>query len=286
MSEVQAGRVRVRHPRRSLVSPSCEGTWYPGSIEEGICPSPRGLPVDRPVLPGGILPVNLCADRSRISRLPLPDQFLEGVLCEARTGDPAGHIRDEAIQYALRVTFEARMEMETATDEECTRIIRDRVWPVFEQVCLAPDGYGVAGSASFSGTAKGTALPFTPRGTVARQDETVQSPQQPSSAFTGRALTGESNSLSGDGGIPLPTGSSRCNSAIRRPTAIRGPGSGSGHVPREGASGSRGPLVRDISHYGFHDGCLHPEQGPAGYPGIIPRPGRRSTARYPPGRSE
>ena len=92
------------------------------------------------------LGVNLCADRSRISRLPLPDQFLEGVLCETRTGDPAVHIRDEAIQYALRVTFEARMEMETATDEECTRIIRDRVWPVFGQVCLAPDGYGVAGS--------------------------------------------------------------------------------------------------------------------------------------------
>ena len=182
--------------------------------------------------------VNLCADRSRISRLPLPDQFLEGVLCEARTGDPAVHIRDEAIQYALRMTFEARMEMETATDEECTRIIRDRVWPVFGQVCLAPDGYGVAGSASSSGTAKGTALPFSPRGTVARQDETVQSPQQPSSAFTGRALTGESNSRSGDGGIPLPTGSSRATMQSGDQSSDPGvPGSGSGHVPREGSPG-------------------------------------------------
>jgi len=151
-------------------------------------------------------PVNLCADRSRISRLPLPDQFLEGALCEARTGAPAASIRDEAIQYVLKETSEARMEIPTATDEECTRILRDRVWPVFREVCLATSGFGVAGPSSFTGTGKGRDIPFSPRGSTTRENTSLQSHQQPSAAFTGRVLTGEGGSLSEDGGLPVPTG--------------------------------------------------------------------------------
>ena len=184
---------------------------------------------------------NLCADRSRISRLPLPDQFLEGVLYEARTGDPAVHIRDEAIQYVLRVTFEARMEMETATDEKCVRIIRERVWPVFEQVCLVQDGYGAVGSVSPAGTGAGKALPFTPRGTIAREDDSVQSPQSALIGFhRAGAHRGERQPVRGWRASP-PCRVSRRTSAIRQPEQrpSRGPGQRERSCPGRRLSGGR-----------------------------------------------
>jgi hypothetical protein len=186
-------------------------------------------------------PVSLCADRSRISRLPLPDQFLEGALYEARTGAPAVHIRDEALLYALGVTYEARMEIQTATDEESARILRDRVWPVFRQVCLAPSVYGMAGPASPAGIGKGKGVPFSPRGTIARQDDSVQSPQLPSSDFTGRVITGEGDRVTGDGGLPVPLGSPGAPVQPREQSGNRPrvPGSSDAPVPGHGAEGPR-----------------------------------------------
>jgi hypothetical protein len=194
--------------------------------------------------------VNRCSDRPRISRLPLPDQFLEAVYYEARTGDPAVHIRDEAVTFALTITSDARKELETATDEACTRIMRDRIWPVFEQVCLVAHGDGVAGSATSIGTGKGKDLGFTPRGTVARQDASVQSPVQPSTPFTGRAITGDGDSLSEDGGISVPTGSpgATVQAGDHRGSRPRVPGSGGGHAPSPGkGSPGEGALSAGIS---------------------------------------
>ncbi len=186
-------------------------------------------------------PVNLTAARSRISRLPLPDQFLEGALYEARTGSPAAHIRDEAILYALKVMHEARMEIQTATDEECIRILRDRVWPQFREICLATSGYGVAGPVSFAGTGKGRDIPFSPRGSTARENTSVQSPQLPSSDFSGRVLTGEGGSLSEDGGLPVPTGAAGAPVQPREQGGNhpRIDGSGDGSVPGHGPGGPR-----------------------------------------------
>lgn len=194
--------------------------------------------------------VNRCADRSRISRLPLPDQFLEAVCYEARTGEPAVHIRDQAVRYALDVTSDARKEMVTATDEECTLIVTEKIWPVFEQVCLCAHGHGVTGTVLAAETGKGKELAFTPRGTVMREDASAQSPVQPSAPLTGRTITGTGDNLFEDGGVSIPQGSAgtRVQADDSRGNRSRVPGSGGGHAPSPG-QGTPGPgaLMSGIS---------------------------------------
>ena len=162
--------------------------------------------------------------------------------------------------YALTLTSDARKGLETATDEECIGIMRDRIWPVFEQVCLVAHGHGVAGSASLAGTGKGRELAFTPRGTVTRQDVSVQSPVQPSAPFTGRAITGEGDSLSEDGGISVPTGSPGAAVQAGDPRTNRPPvpGSGGGQAPSPGSgSPGAGPLSSGLAATadGVRDAC-------------------------------
>jgi len=149
--------------------------------------------------------VNRCADRGRIRRLPPPDQFLEGVLFEGRTGEPASHIEGDAVRHALAATADARRDAVAAPDEACVQIIREQVWPFLSHLCQTPSKGTAGGGVPHSGRKSPS---YTPHGSVDRPDTIVPSPHQPSHTATGRALAGNGMSMLGDGdGIEIPGGS-------------------------------------------------------------------------------
>lgn len=165
------------------------------------------------------------ADRSRISRLPRPDQFLEGALYEGRTGEPAEHIRDTAVRHALAVTAAARTEADAVSDDEYLFLIREKIWPVFAPITRVPEGWQNPRTGSPAVSRPGVRREMTPRGTVARPDTPVPSPRRPTDPATGRALVGGGDSLLSDDGFSIPGGGP---GELAQPGGPGGPRSGRG----------------------------------------------------------
>ncbi len=153
-------------------------------------------------------PVNRVADRSRISRLLLPDQYLEAVLYEGRGGNASSDIRDDAVKYALDSTSESRKCIidPLTTNEACLAIIRERMWPVFEQLCRRPGWHALEGSATPGRSRRDASAQLTPRGSASRHDVPVPSPHQPIGATTGRTIEGKVSENLHDDRLSIPGG--------------------------------------------------------------------------------
>ncbi|HOW32850.1 MAG TPA: hypothetical protein PLN32_00175 [Methanoregulaceae archaeon] len=183
--------------------------------------------------------VNRCADRGRIRRLPLPDQFLEGVLFEGRIGQPASHIEGDAVRHALAATAIARWDAVAAPDETYLQIITEQVWPFLAHLCQIPSKGTTGGGVPHSSQKSPS---YAPHGSVDRPDTIVPSPHQPSHTATGRALAGNGMSIIGDGdGILTPGGSPFSET---RPGRMSGRGRPSlGKAPGARGSGEHGPGI-------------------------------------------
>ena len=157
-------------------------------------------------------PVNRMVDKSRITRLSLPDQFLEMAVFEGRTGEQAPDTGDASVEHALYVTSQARKEIGTPqlTDDMCLTIINDQIWPVFRQLCTYAQGIAAeTGSVSAGGFQRGAPLNMiTPRGSAPRVDTTVPSAHHPENSLTGKAIEGKGKSLLDDDGLLVPGGHS------------------------------------------------------------------------------
>ncbi|MEI6292481.1 MAG: vWA domain-containing protein [Methanomicrobiales archaeon] len=155
-------------------------------------------------------PVNRMVNSSRIARLSLPDQYLEGAVFEGRTGETARDIRDTVVKYALEVTSMARREIgdPQLPGDICRKVIQEQIWPVFLQLCDDTPGTGSQGSIPDARSHAGpTGSRIISRGSVPRVATTVPSAHRPANDLTGRSIEGKGASLLDDDGLLAPGGS-------------------------------------------------------------------------------
>ena len=191
--------------------------------------------------------VNRVADRSRINRLPPPDQYLEAVRHGGRVGIACTDIRDDLVKHALEVTEDARNAVADLliTEDECLGIVRERIWPVFETLCR-PGGDAFKGSAAPARSGRDASAQLTPRGTAPRDDIPVPSPHQPVGATTGRSIAGTGSRDLHDDRLSIPGGFPGGRNDSQEPIA-RSAGAGGNRSARgNGPSGDRRRIIRNF----------------------------------------